>query len=44
MNDYIGRNKMEKKKESIIGAIKNHNRKDENHLREDKKKQNSIER
>ncbi|MBQ3437278.1 MAG: hypothetical protein IJG31_02010 [Fusobacterium sp.] len=44
MNDYLGRNKTEKKKESVIGAIKKQKVKDREEYKNIKKRLNAVER
>lgn len=44
MNDYLGRDKTEKKKESVIGAIKRHQTEDKEKLKEKKEASKEAER
>lgn len=44
MNDYLGRNKTEKKKESVIGAIKRHQAEDKEKPKEKKEASKEAER
>lgn len=44
MNNYIGRNKTEDKKESVIGAIKRHQTEDKEKLKEKKEASKEVER
>lgn len=44
MNDYLGRDKTEEKKKSIIGAIKRHQTEDKEKLKEKKEASKEVER
>lgn len=44
MNEYLGRNKTEDKKESVIGAIKRHQTEDKEKLKEKKEASKEVER
>ena len=44
MNDYLGRDKTEEKKKSIIGAIKRHQAEDKEKLKEKKEASKEVER